>query len=154
MLCEIIGAVLIFLAILLSILPEYQKEESRSEHGWYPPSNVNPFLLLSRHVRVWVSVACVVPYLIGLYAGNVLENGKECKNQKRLLWANVLGWYHSSPQFAYLGYAFAFEVLAVFFYASMVNQNSKCFSSDVRRSLLTLGSWEDDEHFRCCSEQS
>mmetsp|Transcript_4878 Transcript_4878/g.7971 ORF Transcript_4878/g.7971 Transcript_4878/m.7971 type:complete len:377 (+) Transcript_4878:293-1423(+) len=84
-LCEIVGAVLIFLAILLSILPEYQKEESRQ-------------------VRVWVSVACVVPYVIGLYGANVLENG----------------WFHTSPQYYYLLYAFAFEIVAVFFYASMV----------------------------------
>jgi len=84
-LCEIIGAVLIFLAILLSILPEYQKEESRQ-------------------VRVWVSVACVVPYVIGLYAANVLE----------------YGWYESGPQYTYLLYGFGFEIVAVFFYATMV----------------------------------
>ncbi|GAB5354195.1 hypothetical protein AAMO2058_000098800 [Amorphochlora amoebiformis] len=84
-LCEIIGAVLIILAIMLSILPEYQKEESRQ-------------------VRVWVSMACVIPYVVGLYGANVAQNG----------------WFSTSEQYIYLMYAFGFEILAVFFYSTMI----------------------------------
>jgi len=33
---------------------------------------------------------------------------------------HYVGWFHTSPQYYYLLYAFAFEIVAVFFYASMV----------------------------------